>query len=285
MARTTSEIKDIITAEYISKPEIIEKYSLIPGLTFNDQFSVVSYENIMFSIWAFALSFHERIVEANAENSRPHNISWYKEKAMAFLDGLDLVWLDGQFAYDLSNVDDIEQRRIIDRCAVLESNSGELVFKVAKNMIGDIQPLTEPELLRFKSYMDLIKDAGNQLRIINEPADFLKLTITAYVDVQIIDLETGRLLNTDAEVYPVEEAIELYLANLEFNGRFVKTFLQNSIQNAVGVELPLIDSVEWKYADFPFAPIEEFKIPEAGYFKILPEDLTILYAPYDVANN
>ena len=285
MARTTSDIKDLITADFISKPEIIDKYSLLPGLSFNDQFSIVSFENILFSIIAFALSLHEKIVETNAENSRPHNISWYKEKAMEFLDGLELVWLNGMFSYDLTNVDDAEQRQIIDRCAVLESNTGELVFKVAKDSDGNIEPLTEPELLRFKSYMNLIKDGGNQLRIINQPADLLKVTITVYVNVQIIDLMSGRLLNTDGEIYPVQDAIDLYLSNLEFNGRFVKTFFQNAIQNAIGVELPLINSVEWKYADFPFVEIEEFKIPEAGYFKIMPEDLTIIYAPYDVANN
>lgn len=285
MARTTSQIKDSITAEYISKPEIIEKYSLLPGLTFNDQFSLVSFDNIMFSIIAFALSIHEKIVETNAENSRPHNIAWYKEKAMEFMDGLDLVWVNGFFAYDLTNVDDAEQRQIIDRCAVLESDSGELVFKVAKDNAGTIEPLSEAELLRFKSYMGLIKDAGNQLRIINQPADLLRVSLTVYVNVQIIDLVTGRLLNTAEEIYPVQDAIDLYLQNLDFNGRFVKSFFQDAVQSATGVELPLVDSVEWKYADFPFATIGEFKIPEAGYFKILEQNLTINYLPYDVEYN
>lgn len=285
MARTLLEIKDAITSEYIGKPEIIEKYSLLPGLTFNDQFSLVSFENIMFSIIAFALSIHERIVETNAENSRPHNISWYKTKAMEFRDGLELVWLNGFFSYDLTAVDDAEQRQIIDRCAVLESDSGELVFKVAKDNAGTIEPLSDGELLRFADYMNLIKDAGNQLRIINEPADLLKISLTVYVNVQIIDLVTGKLLNTAEEIYPVKDAIELYLANLDFNGRFVKSFFQDAIQKASGIALPLVDSVEWKYAGFPFVPIEEFKIPEAGYFKILEENLTITYLPYDVENN
>lgn len=283
MARSTAEIKAIIVSDFISKPEIIAKYSLIPGQTFEQQFSLVSFENILFSIIAFALSFHEKIVEANAENSRPHNVPWYREQAFAFLDGLELVWNGGFFGYDLTGIDDVEDRKIIDRCAVLESNDGELVFKIATNNNGEIEPLSPPQLLRFKEYMNLIKDGGNQLRIINESADLLRVTLTVFVDPLIIDLETGKLLNTDEDVYPVEQAIEMYLENLEFNGAFVKEFFKDAIKTAPGVKLPTLNDVQWKYATFPFAPIPEWKVPEAGYFKIMPEDLTINYAPYDLA--
>ena len=42
----------------------------------------------------------------------------------------------------------------------------------------------------------------------------------------------------------------------------------------------LIQGLEWKYATFPFTPIGEWKVPEAGYFKIETGDLTINYLPY-----
>jgi hypothetical protein len=34
--------------------------------------------------------------------------------------------------------------------------------------------------------------------------------LNVYVDVSIIDLETGKLLNVEGTVYPVKEAIDAY---------------------------------------------------------------------------
>ena len=50
--RTYTEIKNSITQSFITKPEIIEKYGLIDGQTFEAQFSLVSFENILFSVIA-----------------------------------------------------------------------------------------------------------------------------------------------------------------------------------------------------------------------------------------
>ena len=88
-------------------------------------------------LWVWIISYviyiHEQIIEKFAENSRPHTINWYKNQCLNFLDGLPLVWLNEQFQYDLTNVIDADVRKIIDRCAILESNSGELVLKLATN--------------------------------------------------------------------------------------------------------------------------------------------------------
>ena len=228
-------------------------------------------------VMAYVIWIHERIVSTNAANSRPHNLLWYREKVYEFRDGLQLQWINGQFTYDLTGVADAEDRLIIKRRSVLESNDGELVIKIATDNGGSIEPVSNPQLVRFTEYMNLIKDAGNRLRIINQPGDLLKITITAYVDVSIIDLATGKLLNVTEDIYPVVDAVENYLANLEFNGAFFKAFLQSNIEKASGVYLPLIDDVQWRFAAFPFAAIGEHKIPEAGYFKINPDDLTINY--------
>lgn len=282
MARDRKAIKKEMTDAFISDPNVIAKYGLVEGLTFEEQFSLVSIENNWFDNISFAIYNHEQIVSQNAQNSRPHTIRWYKEQAEAFLDGLPLVWLDGQFQYDLSTVTDADVRQIIDRCAILESNDGELVIKVATDNAGVIEPLTGPQLLRFQAYMQLIKDAGNSLVFVNQSADKLKITLTVQVDVSIIDLANGRLLSTTDVVYPVKDAIASYLDNLEFNGAFVKTFFIDSIQKAVGVINPVIDVLQWKYAGFDFVDFNQRKVPEAGYFKIDDVDLTINYVGNDL---
>lgn len=277
--RDRKAIKKELTDAFISHPVIIAQYELLPGLTFEDQFSLASVENVWFDNLSFVIYNHELIVTQNALNSRPHNLSWYKEKCLDFHDGFELIWLNGVYQYDASAP---ETSKIIDQVAVLESNDGELVVKVATNNDGVIEPLTEEQLIRFQNYISLIKDAGNRIIVVNQPADSLKLTLNVYVDVSIIDLETGKLLDVQEEVYPVKDAVEAYLENLEFNGAFVKEFFKNTLSQAKGVKLPLIDSAQWKYAAFEWSDFGEWKVPEAGYFKINPEDLTINYLSYEL---
>lgn len=240
-------------------------------------------------LWVYVIAFciwvHEQIVTKNAENSRPHTIKWYRDQCMNFLDGLALTWINGQFAYNTTGVADVEERKIIDRCAVLESNNGELVIKVATENNGVLEPLTTPQLNRFKAYVRQIKDAGNRIRFINQTADNLKIALTVYVDVSIIDLQTGKLLNTTEDVYPVKQAINNYLANLEFNGAFVKEFFRDELQKAEGVKRPLIDVLQTQYSGFPFTDILDWKVPNAGYFKIDDANLTINYIANDLVGN
>lgn len=270
MARTLEDIEVQIYDRLASIP-------ILGGLLIDMSKSSV------FGTWintvAFAIWSHEQIVEANAENSRPHTLRWYQEQAYDFRDGLELLWIDGQFQYDTEGVDDLEERQIIDRCAVLESTDGELIIKIATELNDIVQPITDDQLLRFTSYMNQIKDAGNRLVIINRPPDQLKITLKVYVDEQIINLSDGVLLsNPTPDVKPVEDAVYEHLRNLEFNGALVKEFLRDTIQKAKGVKLPEIESLQWKYAGLPYQEVESWQIPDAGYFEI--DELTINYLPY-----
>jgi hypothetical protein len=286
MSRQFNEIQE----EILGAVSTAQSLSAMEILTTHEQVSITSTSKV--SIWrtwvwiiAYAIFKHEKIVDKNAENSRPHNLPWYREQAMNFLDGLSLQWIDGQFKYNLVGVEDAADRKIIDRVAVLESLNGELVFKIATDNAGTIEPVSPDQLLRFKEYMRQIKDAGNRLRFINEPADLIKSVLKIYVDPLIIDLTTGKLLSSSSDVYPVKDAINNFLANLEFNGAFVVGFYQDAIQKALGVKLAIIEDLQHKYAGFPFEPVVEWKVPNAGYFKINDTDSTINYLPYDLAAN
>lgn len=286
MARSFTEIQQSI----LEAKEAAAELNALEVLTTSEQTLHSATSNSKVGIWrlwvwifSFALWLHEKIVYQNAQNSRPHTIRWYRDQAMNFLDGLSLVWIDGQYNYNLNGVVDAADRKIIDRCAILESSDGELVIKVATDNSGTIEPLSTPQLLRFVEYLNLIKDAGNRLRVINEEADKLKITIDAYVDVSIIDLATGKLLNVSEDIYPLKDAVKNYLENLQFDGAFVKEFFKNALQTAPGVKLPILQNVEWKYAAFDWETIGEWKVPEAGYFKIDDIDLTINYLQYELA--
>lgn len=285
MARNFRDIKNSITEAYIAQPEIIEKYQLTPGNTFDQEFSIVSLENILFNIIALFIFAHEQIVAANAANSRPQNLPNFIQTVLNFHDGLPLVWKDGQFQYDLTGVSDPDSLKVVDRCAVLESADGELVVKVAHDNSGALEPIANDEATRLLFYLNQMKVPGVRIRLINETADLIKTTLNVYVDPLQIDLATGQRLNTTETIYPVKDAIKEYLNALEFNGAFVANYFETAIQSKDGVNLVEIELLQWKYASFDFADFTTFKVPQAGYFKIEDADLTINYLPYALVNN
>jgi hypothetical protein len=282
MARSTAEIKSLITTPFIANQRIVSAYGLTPGQTFEQQFSLVSIENILFSIIAFVISVHESIVEKNAENSRPQNLPNFRISVMNFLDGLSLVWKDGAFNYDLTGITDAAELKIIDRCAVLESDDGELVVKIATDNAGVLEPVTPDQKTRVEAYIKQIKVPGVKVRLVNDVADQMKMNLTVYVDPLVIDLTTGRQLNATGEVYPVKDAISNYLGNLEFNGAFVRDHFRSVVKAAQGIELVTTDSLQWKIDALPFVEIGEWKVPESGYFAVTEDNLTINYQPYAV---
>ena len=228
-------------------------------------------------VFAFALWLHEKIVLRNAENSRPQNQPNFKETVLNFRDGLELVWKNYQWQYDLTDVPDADARKIIGRCAVLEPDDGDIVVKIAVKDSGEWGPASDEQEARILAYLKKMKVPGVTVRLINQPADLLKVVLTVYVNPLEIDLETGRLLSAPDEIYPVLDAIESYLGNLEFNGTFVKDFFKAQIRAAAGVKLAKINSMQWKYQGFPYTDFDEWQLPESGHFRLPLEDLTIIY--------
>ena len=280
MGRTIKEIKTELATNFVANAELAALYGLDQTLTFEEQFSKVSLENIWLDNMAIAIWNHEQIVTANAENSRPHTIKWYHEKALSYLDGIQLQWINGQFAYDTTGID-TQDLKIIDRCAVLESSEGYLVMKLATDNGTELTQLTADQFLRFKYYMNLIKDAGNVIVYVNDPADQLKIDISVQVDPSVIS-PAGILLNVDGNIKPVEDAIDLYLANLEFNGAFLATKFVDQIQQAKGVKDVKVNELASKFANLTFQPFQHRKVPNAGYFKVQPANLTITYTENDL---
>lgn len=257
------------------------KYGFPLNSDFEQQFSLVSFENILFELFAFILMFHEQIVDLNAENSRPHTLNWYRDVVLNFVDGLALIWTNGQFDFDYGALTDeeIAERKVVKKCAIEEQANGSLMIKVS----GESGPIEADELVRLQAYMKAVKDAGNKLIFRNTVADDLKLNLTVYVNPLIIDLDTGALLDVEDEIYPIEDAIHGYLNELEFNGAFLKTKFIDSIQEAEGVEDLNINLLQWKYGGNAFANFGRYVVPYAGYFNIAEADLTITYEPNDVA--
>lgn len=269
MARTIKEIQNEIIAK---KESTVELQSLN-----SDSKSAI------WRLWAYivatAIWAHERIVEKNALNSRPHTLNWYREQALNYIYGSQLIWEDGYFQFDEDQIQ--ESDKIIKHCAVSErlfdevqkslkakgvpiGNVEQLISEYYYNQVGIIRMkvateddqgiikrLDEGQLTSFEYYMNEIKNAGNQLFIESLDGDRIHIELEVYVDPLVVYVdeenpdnpENGKSLK-DFATFPVEDAIKEYVETLEFNGAIVPTYLVDRIQEALGTRLVLLRRLE-----------------------------------------
>ncbi|MBP2833502.1 hypothetical protein J8281_15005 [Aquimarina sp. U1-2] len=317
MARTITEIQQIILTEK-------EKYVELDVLNSTSKTAI-------WRLWTFIIStaiwLHENIVERNALLSRPHTLNWYREQAFSYIPGADLIWKDGYFQFDTNGIGDVEAAKLIKYCSISErlfsdiftddqdvtQNTEELIkeyyynqvgivtIKVAKEEGGIPAQLTTGERLPFIAFMNEIKDAGTQLRIISTAGDKIRIVMEVYVDPLVIytqGVNAGALIS-DSSIKPLEDVILSYLRNLEFNGAFVPTFLIDRVQSVPGVKLPLLRQVKIAafnqdfssgntvYDDTDNRKETSFFVPTSGYFNTNfdttnDEGIYITYYPYNL---
>lgn len=196
MARTIAEIQKQIQDEK-------GKQATLNGLT-ND--SKTSIWKLWVNIVATAIWMHEKIVEKNALISRPHTLNWYREQALNFHYGRQLIWKEGAYKFDTGELleSQIQELKMVKHCAVsevdlssiIEPNSevtqifsdyfhnqvGVVFIKVATENQNIIAPLEQNVLSSFREYIARIKDAGNQIVVSSSPGDILQLHLNVFVD-------------------------------------------------------------------------------------------------------
>lgn len=279
MARTKQEIKKQITDTFIQNKHIVSAYQLDKNKSFEEQFSLVSFENTIFDIitivlWIFEKLFdtHKSEVSEMLKQLKPHTARWYRNKALAFQYGFDLLPDSDQFNNANATEDEINNSKIIKYSAVTESEvESRLIVKIATEQGGELQPISQGQKASFEAYLNEIKDAGVRITTINYLPDILKLRMKIYRDPLVLD-ENGQSILTGEK--PVETAIKNYLKNLPFNGELVLAHLVGELQKVGGVKIPHIVLAESKWIDAgtngygTFQPIEVKTIPISGYFKI-----------------
>lgn len=278
MARTIAEIKQEMTEAFIADQAVQQKYGLDPALTFEQQFSVISLESILFYIVAFSINIMERIFGAHRNeidtmlNERmPHRRQWYRYKVLRFqYPDRDLIADSDQ--YDNTGLlnDDIDGLEVVRFCAVNETPS-KLIVKVAKGEPGLREPLSQPEETALEYYIKEIKDAGVNIQLVNQQAD--KFFIIAEVYYNPLTLNPADT--------PVESALAEYVSTLIFNGELSKMAIEDAIQAVEGVQLVNIDKIETQRALNPKQELIVRTLAESGYWIVdNPADIDITYIPY-----
>lgn len=201
--------------------------------------------------------------------------------ALRFQFGFDLMADKDYFDNGTATEDQIEASKIIKYAAVNEADdSSRVILKIAGETDGVLSDFDDPSQVEsIQAYINEIRVAGVQVTIINYKADQLYINLQIKRDAALLD-ENG-MSKLDAN-YPVNEALQEFMKELDFNGELRLSALVDKIQLVPGVKDATLISAESSWID-PASngygtpqPIFISKIAESGYFEIVTFD-TIAY--------
>lgn len=283
---TIADIKKLMTDPYITNETVKQLYGLKDGLTFEDQFSAVSLENIIFDDVATALWVNQQLFEqhktdisAILNEQMSGTANWYAWKAKQFQFGQELVFETDYYDNTGLTSEQISSRQVVKYAAAVESLDKSILYlKIATESNGNRQPLSAAQLTAFKNYLNAFQYAGVRIVVINDQPDHMKLTIDIYYNPQVLD-ETGKRLDGNANT-PVQDAIRNYLKNLPFNGMYTNQALVDTLQTMDGVDISEIKFAASRYGVYTeFTEINAREIAHAGYYQISDANLILNFIP------
>lgn len=278
MARTITTIHKGILDD-IAANETLNAY--LTSTSVYAIYRVFSYV-IATSIWVMENLFDQHVVEVNTTilNQKSGRLPWYRDMALKFQYGFDLVSDKDYFDNGTATDAEIEDSKIIKYAAVSESDeTSRVILKIAGETNGVLSPINEEQYNAFDAYIDEIRWAGVQYSIINYLPDKLYLNIQIKRDALVLDANGLSILNGN---YPVVEAIQEYMKELPFNGELRLSALVDKLQKVTGVIDATILSAQsaWINPDTSgygtAQPIYISNVAESGYYEVANFD-TISY--------
>jgi hypothetical protein len=295
MARGVKEIKDSMTSMFVGDTNIRASYDLDASKTFDEQFSVVSIESILFYVVAFCawtleklFDTHRNDMETLYSEHHAHTFNWYNNKAKAFMYGYPLIPFTSN--YDATGLTDeeIAGSHIITHASCVKNvNANGVSFlrlKVAKTAGGELRALSDLEMSAFSDYVAEIQDAGVNVVCTSNEADAIRMRWTVYYDPQILDGAGNRLDGAGSDV--VRGAIKAYVQALPFNGLYKLTYHIDALQSVEGVTDAYINEA-WTHPELSsiyVAVQDDGVVADAGYFKFYNETELVVEMKAFVSN-
>lgn len=274
---TITELKKQITDKFMSTPELVAAYGLDVGKTFDEQFSKVSFESILFYVVAFChklvydvIGIFRKEQQDAIDSAYIANNRWYHTQMLSYRAGNELLYDELTHKWDYSanviesvvptltyvavpDVDKIDpQGRTIVEIKVAKADKSPLT--VAVPVITPTTDLTnvdivDSEILACWKYIQKVKPAGVRVHLISATADIIQFNdgtennkgITIFYNPMLMK-STGELLATPG-VFPVEDAINAYINSIIYGGKFNQNKCIDVIQAAMGVVDCYIDAL------------------------------------------
>ncbi len=265
---------DTIYADLISKKESDSNLDVLNSTS----------KTAIWRLWLYIVAYATNVLESLFDKHytevtsiitelKPHTMRWYRQKALAFQYGFDLISDTDIFDNGTATEEQIEASKIIKYAAITEATTeSRLVLKIAtEDNAGKLMKITTAQESAFIPYIEEIKDAGVAITVINYLPDILKLNLRIYYDPLLLT-SSGVSIRTGKK--PVEEALNEFMKELPFNGELVLNSLIDKLQKTEGVKIPHLVQAASKWIDTAlddygnFENISVKKIPVSGYFEI-----------------
>lgn len=284
MARKLEEIRENISTLIMGQPELVQALGLDPELGFEEQVSSTNILKLLSDIVAGSIYFHEQVFErdkaemlALLQSKKPHQLQWYRDKALAFQYGpatdpeRERELLPDSDEFDNTDIQGtdldkmIEKERIVKYAAAVEKG-GKVFIKVAKGSESEREPLLEKERKALEGYFSQIKDAGVVVEVVSKRADDFKVEMDIYYDPMILDQNGMRL--DGLVVDPIRNTIRRFVQNLPFDSVYRNTALVDELQQLPGVVIPELKGAYYRYGGRGWEPINAKVQPDSGYFRV-----------------
>jgi flagellar capping protein len=260
---TTKEWKKTITDEWLRQPGVKETYGIDPDKTFDEQFSAVSIESLLFYAQAYGLMVLEKIVgdkitelEERFNRLRPHTLSWYAEKIKAFQ-------LNHTLPTDTDVYSEInEDAQVVKYCSLTEKN-GILSAKIAGQKDGKPSRLEHDTVKKVSEYVARVKDAGVRVMLTSGDADKFSIKLLIHFD-PLKDLTTR----------DIEGAVSTYLESMPFDGIYSNMALIDVIQKIDGVRIAEVLTSSASYGNNTPTDIISTYVPMSGYMELNKAEIT-----------
>jgi hypothetical protein len=252
------------------------------GLTFEDLFSPVSVESLLFYCVSSSMNTFLQMMDKHKEDisgllseQRAGSAAWYAWKAKQFRFGQDLIPETDAYSDEGLTSAQITERLIIKHAAVDEPADRSLVYlKIAGESNGVRCPVSTSQLDAFNGYLNTFGYAGVQVAVVNKNPDRMRLEIDIYYDRLLLGASGKRL--DGASDSPVQDSIRNYLNNLPFNGMYSNQSLVDVLQGLPGVAIAEIKSVKSKHEPYTeWHNVNAREVALAGYYAITQEDLIL----------
>lgn len=283
MSRTIPDIRREIASAFVADPIVQKAYKLDPSKTYDEQFSKVALESILF--WVFATGVytleilfdrHRDEVAKLVSEAEPHTLRWYAQRAKAYLHGHSLPPYKDK--YDLSKITPEEQEKAsVVRYAVASEWRGVVQIKVAgADKEGRPQVLPSEVITQLTAYMEVIKDAGVPLSVTSAPGDELRLDLTVYLTPSL--LVAGK--PSEELDKQIRRVISDNIIHLPFDGVFRPSDLVVDLSRLPGVEASTVTYASARPSAYDaFVAFTGYHRPASGYFLL--NNLNITYHPYE----
>lgn len=277
-----------MTDAFVANEDVVKAYDLSPSKTYDEQFSKVSLETLLF--WAFSAGIfkletiyddHRKEVIDLIAASEPHTLFWYSNRAKSYLHGFSLKPYSDEFDTAGASDDDLAKAHIV-RYAVASEYQDTVYLKVAGvDEAGAPVVLSESVLSGIRSYIAQIKDAGVAVRVISAPGDDLDLSLEIYMQPSLL-LDSG--LPSEDRQTEIRKVVERNTTSLPFDGVFRPSDLVVALSQVTGVESSVVTSASSSASgEDDWKEFTGFHRPSSGYYKV--RSLSIAYKPYEPFNS